>query len=53
MRAWFRKVKDRDSSPVIRSQARQFAKALEMHEVYMAMRDSLVNEDNTREITIR
>ena len=29
MRAWFLKVKARDSSPVIRSQARQFAKALE------------------------
>ncbi|MDC1141911.1 hypothetical protein OAU50_02365 [Planctomycetota bacterium] len=28
MRAWFLKVKDRDGSPVIRSQARQFAEAL-------------------------
>lgn len=29
MRAWFLKTKDRDSSPVIRSQARKYAKALE------------------------
>ncbi|MHC4841553.1 MAG: hypothetical protein ACYTDT_11485, partial [Planctomycetota bacterium] len=29
IRAWFLKVKDRDNSPVIRSQAKQFAKSLD------------------------